>query len=304
LSTAEACRCALVTALFTPGSTACSSLTAWARVATRTRASLSASPSPPANTGYTLAQKMVGRACGMEGVLPGLYCEPIMTTVGSQDTTGPMTRDELKDLACLGFSADLVMQSFCHTAAYPKVLSDVAGNSIDEVFIGSCMTNIGHFRGAGKLLEDYEGDLPTRLWVAPPTKMDEAQLTAEGYYSTFDKVGSRTEMPGCSLCMGNQARVEDNCTVVSTSTRNFPNRLGAGADCYLASAEVTAVCAMLGRIPTPEEYQQYWNKIDANKDDIYQYLNFDQLPEFEAAADTVQLSEEMRDAAKALSAKW
>jgi aconitate hydratase 2/2-methylisocitrate dehydratase len=185
-----------------------------------------------------------------------------------------------------------------------KVLSDVAGSKIDEVFIGSCMTNIGHFRGAGKLLEDYEGDLPTRMWVAPPTKMDEAQLKAEGYYSTYDKVGARTEMPGCSLCMGNQARVEDNCTVVSTSTRNFPNRLGAGADCYLASAEVTAVCAMLGRIPTPEEYQQYWNKIDANKDDIYQYLNFDQLPEFEAAADTVQLSEEMRDAAKALSAKW
>lgn len=501
---------------------------------------------PPANTGFTLAQKMVGRACGLDGVMPGLYCEPLMTTVGSQDTTGPMTRDELKDLACLGFSADLVMQSFCHTAAYPKpvdeithatlpdfivnrggvslrpgdgiihswlnrmlipdcvgtggdshtrfplgisfpagsglvafaavagimpldmpesvlvrfsgtmqpgitlrdlvhaipleaikagdltiekagkknifsgrvleieglpdlkceqafeladasaersaagctialnkepvieyltsnvtmlkwmisegygdartlerriarmeewlenpvlmerdenadfykvyeinlddikepilccpndpddakVLSDVAGSKIDEVFIGSCMTNIGHFRGAGKLLEDYEGDLPTRMWVAPPTKMDEAQLKAEGYYSTYDKVGARTEMPGCSLCMGNQARVEDNCTVVSTSTRNFPNRLGAGADCYLASAEVTAVCAMLGRIPTPEEYQQYWNKIDANKDDIYQYLNFDQLPEFEAAADKVQLSEEMRDAAKALSAKW
>lgn len=501
---------------------------------------------PPAETGFTLAQKMVGRACGVEGVLPGQYCEPTMTTVGSQDTTGPMTRDELKDLACLGFSADLVMQSFCHTAAYPKpvdvvthhtlpdfivnrggvslrpgdgiihswlnrmlipdcvgtggdshtrfplgisfpagsglvafaavagimpldmpesvlvrfsgemqpgitlrdlvhaiplqaikegdltiekagkknifsgrileieglpdlkceqafeladasaersaagctiklnpepiaeylnsnivmlkwmisegygdartierriarmeewlanpvlmeaddnaqyhkiydinlndikepilccpndpddakTLSDVAGENIDEVFIGSCMTNIGHFRAAGKLLESYNGGLPTRLWVAPPTKMDAAQLTAEGFYSTYGRVGARTEMPGCSLCMGNQARVAEGCTVVSTSTRNFPNRLGAGANCYLSSAEVAAVSAMMGRLPTNEEYLQYWNEIDSNSEEIYRYLNFDQLPEFEAAADTIELSDEMREAAKALSSKF
>ncbi len=482
------------------------------------------------NAGFTLAQKIVGKACGVEGIRPGTYCEPHMTTVGSQDTTGPMTRDELKDLACLGFSADLVLQSFCHTAAYPKpvdvemqhtlpdfiinrggvslrpgdgiihswlnrmllpdtvgtggdshtrfplgisfpagsglvafaaatgvmpldmpesvlvrftgtmqpgvtlrdlvnaipyvaiqkglltvekqgkknvfsgrileieglpdlkveqafelsdasaersaagctirlgkepiaeylksnitllewmiaegyesartlqrridamrhwldnpelmepdadaeycevieinmdeikepilacpndpddvkTLSDVAGTKIDEVFIGSCMTNIGHFRAAGKLLEQKQGALPTRLWIAPPTKMDQAELTEEGYYSTFGKAGARTEMPGCSLCMGNQARVADNATVVSTSTRNFPNRLGNGANVYLASAELAAVCSILGKIPSFDEYQQYMNSLQAEKDDIYRYLNFDQMENYREKAKSVE----------------
>ena len=481
-------------------------------------------PVPAVDTGkgFTLAQKMVGKACGVDGIRPGTYCEPKMTTVGSQDTTGPMTRDELKDLACLGFSADLTMQSFCHTAAYPKpidvnthhtlpdfimtrggvalrpgdgvihswlnrmllpdtvgtggdshtrfpigisfpagsglvafaaatgvmpldmpesvlvrfsgemqpgitlrdlvnaiplkaiemglltvekqgkknvfsgrvleieglpdlkveqafelsdasaersaagcsiklnkepiieylesniimlrwmiandygdprtlerraaameewlkdpqlmeadadaeyhtvieidvseimepilccpndpddvkTLADVAGTKIDEVFLGSCMTNIGHFRAAGKLLEAYGKTIPTRLWVAPPTKMDEAQLTAEGYYSIYGKAGARTEMPGCSLCMGNQARVEAKSTVVSTSTRNFPNRLGDGADVYLSSAELAAVASILGKIPTREEYMEYASQIDPMADDIYRYLNFDEVPEY------------------------
>lgn len=494
-------------------------------------------PVNPPNSvkGFTLAQKMVGKACGVEGgILPGTYCEPKMTTVGSQDTTGPMTRDELKDLACLGFSSDLVMQSFCHTAAYPKpvdvvthhtlpdfirnrggvslrpgdgvihswlnrmllpdtvgtggdshtrfpigisfpagsglvafgaatgvipldmpesvlvrftgtmqpgitlrdlvhaipyyaiqeghltvakqgkknlfsgrileieglshlkceqafelsdasaersaagctikldkepiaeyltsnitmlkwmidqgygdrrtlerriagmeawladpqlleadpdaeyaavieinmddikepvlcapndpddarLLSEVQGDKIDEVFIGSCMTNIGHFRAAGKLLKEFEGQLPTRLWVAPPTKMDEAQLTAEGYYSTFGTVGARTEMPGCSLCMGNQARVAEKSTVVSTSTRNFPNRLGKGANVYLASAELASVAAIMGRLPTPDEYLEYASKLDATAADTYRYLNFDQLPEYLKAADNVTMDED------------
>jgi aconitate hydratase 2 / 2-methylisocitrate dehydratase len=469
--------------------------------------------------GFTLAQKMVGRACGVAGIRPHTYCEPKMTTVGSQDTTGPMTRDELKDLACLGFSADLVMQSFCHTAAYPKPvdvamhhslpdfimnrggvalrpadgiihswlnrmllpdtvgtggdshtrfpigisfpagsglvafaaatgvmpldmpesvlvrftgemqagitlrdlvnaipyvaiqqglltvekkgkknifsgrileieglpdlkieqafelsdasaersaaactvrlnetpireylnsnitllnwmikqgygdvrtierriaemqawlenpvllepdadaeyaavidinmsdikepllacpndpddikpLSEVAGTKIDEVFLGSCMTNIGHFRAAGQLLASAKGELPTQLWIAPPTKMDESELKTEGYYDTFNKAGARTEMPGCSLCMGNQARVKDNATVVSTSTRNFPNRLGNGANVFLSSAELAAVCSILGKIPTVEEYMQYAQQINANAKDTYRYLNFDQM---------------------------
>jgi aconitate hydratase 2/2-methylisocitrate dehydratase len=482
--------------------------------------------------GFTLAQKMVGRACGVKGIRPHTYCEPHMTTVGSQDTTGPMTRDELKDLACLGFSADLVMQSFCHTAAYPKPvdvemqhtlpdfimnrggvslrpgdgiihswlnrmllpdtvgtggdshtrfpigisfpagsglvafaaatgvmpldmpesvlvrfkgtmqpgitlrdlvnaipyvalqkglltvekkgkknvfsgrileieglpdlkveqafelsdasaersaggctirlneapireyltsnvtllrwmiaegygdqrtlerrikamedwlanpvllepdpdaeyaeiieidmdqikepllacpndpddikpLSEVAGTAIDEVFLGSCMTNIGHFRAAGKLLEQQKGDLPTRLWVAPPTKMDQSQLTEEGYYGTFGKAGARMEMPGCSLCMGNQARVKENSTVVSTSTRNFPNRLGNGANVFLASAELAAVCSILGKIPTVEEYMQYAAQIGKTADDTYRYLNFDRLKNYREKADKVALS--------------
>ncbi|MEK9127268.1 bifunctional aconitate hydratase 2/2-methylisocitrate dehydratase [Escherichia coli] len=479
--------------------------------------------------GFSLAQKMVGRACGVKGIRPGAYCEPKMTSVGSQDTTGPMTRDELKDLACLGFSADLVMQSFCHTAAYPKPvdvnthhtlpdfimnrggvslrpgdgvihswlnrmllpdtvgtggdshtrfpigisfpagsglvafaaatgvmpldmpesvlvrfkgkmqpgitlrdlvhaiplyaikqglltvekkgkknifsgrileieglpdlkveqafeltdasaersaagctiklnkepiieylnsnivllkwmiaegygdrrtlerriqgmekwlanpelleadadaeyaavididladikepilcapndpddarpLSAVQGEKIDEVFIGSCMTNIGHFRAAGKLLDAHKGQLPTRLWVAPPTRMDAAQLTEEGYYSVFGKSGARIEIPGCSLCMGNQARVADGATVVSTSTRNFPNRLGTGANVFLASAELAAVAALIGKLPTPEEYQTYVAQVDKTAVDTYRYLNFNQLSQYTEKADGV-----------------
>ena len=495
-------------------------------------------PVQPAATGkgFTQAQKMVGRACGLpegQGVLPGTYCEPKMTTVGSQDTTGPMTRDELKDLACLGFSADLVMQSFCHTAAYPKpvdvqmqhslpdfimnrggvslrpgdgiihswlnrmllpdtvgtggdshtrfpigisfpagsglvafaaatgvmpldmpesvlvkfkgkmqpgitlrdlvhaipyvaiqqgdltvekkgkknifsgrileidltemetdltveqafelsdasaersaagcsitlseekvaeylrsnitmlkwmisegygdartmarrvenmekwlanpsllkadadaeytkvyeidlatitepvlccpndpddakLLSDVQGVKIDEVFVGSCMTNIGHFRATGKLLEKVPGGvLSTRLWIAPPTRMDERQLMEEGFYNIYGKAGARTEMPGCSLCMGNQARVAPNTTCVSTSTRNFPNRLGQGANVYLASAELASVAAVLGKLPSPEEYQQYAAQIDSMSADIYQYLSFDKMSEYTNAAKDV-----------------
>lgn len=486
-------------------------------------------PEQPADSGkgYTLAQKMVGRACGMNGIRPGTYCEPQMTTVGSQDTTGPMTRDELKDLACLGFSADLTMQSFCHTAAYPKpvdidtqhslpdfimtrggvslrpgdgiihswlnrmllpdtvgtggdshtrfpmgisfpagsglvafaaatgvmpldmpesvlvrfkgkmqsgitlrdlvhaipyyaiqsdlltvdkkgkknvfsgrileieglpdltveqafelsdasaersaagctidlseetiaeylrsnivllrsmvaegygdprtlerraskmeewlanpslmradtdaeyaavieidlaevtqpivcapndpddarLLSDVAGDSVDEVFIGSCMTNIGHFRAAGKLLEQHKAGIATRLWIVPPTRMDEHQLMEEGYYNIFGASGARTEMPGCSLCMGNQARVAANATVLSTSTRNFPNRLGDGANVYLTSAELAAVGALLGRLPTPAEYMAHVANLDAMSADVYRYLNFDQILDFQKKAD-------------------
>jgi len=524
-------------------------LTSKARVALGRDAGVAdifAMPIEPENkpAGYTLAQKMVGKACGVEGVGPGQYCEPAMTTVGSQDTTGPMTRDELRSLACLGFSADLVMQSFCHTAAYPKpvdvvthhtlpdfimtrggvslrpgdgiihswlnrmllpdtvgtggdshtrfpigvsfpagsglvafaaatgifpldmpesvlvrftgtiqpgitlrdlvqaipytaiqeglltvekkgkknvfsgrileieglpdlkceqafelsdasaersaagctiklnaepvieylnsnvvmlkwmisegygdartierriarmeewlanpqlmeadsdadyceileinmdnikepilalpndpdasaLLSEVAGSKIDEVFIGSCMTNIGHFRAAGKLLaENPKATLPTKLWVAPPTKMDAAQLTAEGYYSTFGVAGARMEMPGCSLCMGNQARVEPGCSVVSTSTRNFPNRLGQGSNVYLASAELAAVASIEGKLPTVEEYMSYMAKTDATAADTYRYLNFDQLPEFVDKSEKVEISDEMREAAKRLS---
>jgi len=486
-------------------------------------------PEQPADTGkgYTLAQKMVGQACGLPGVRPGTYCEPRMTTVGSQDTTGPMTRDELKDLACLGFSADLTMQSFCHTAAYPKpvdietqhslpdfimtrggvslrpgdgiihswlnrmllpdtvgtggdshtrfpigisfpagsglvafaaatgvmpldmpesvlvrfkgkmqpgitlrdlvhaipyyaikqglltvekkgkknifsgrileieglgdltaeqafelsdasaersaagctialnedsvaeylrsnvvllrsmiadgygdsrtlerrarkmeewlanpqlmksdadaeyaavieidladvkepivcapndpddarLLSSVAGDKVDEVFIGSCMTNIGHFRAAGKLLEQHGGTISTRMWIVPPTKMDEHLLMEEGYYSIYGRAGARTEMPGCSLCMGNQARVAANSTVLSTSTRNFPNRLGDGANVYLTSAELASVGAILGRLPTPEEYQEYAEKLNSMSAEIYRYMNFDQIAEFRERAE-------------------
>ncbi len=474
--------------------------------------------------GFSLAQKMVGRACGLpegQGVLPGTYCEPKMTSVGSQDTTGPMTRDELKDLACLGFSADLVMQSFCHTAAYPKpvdvkmhhelpdfishrggvalrpgdgvihswlnrfllpdtvgtggdshtrfpigisfpagsglvafaaatgvmpldmpesvlvrfkgkmqpgvtlrdlvsaiplyaikqglltvekkgkknifsgrileieglpdlkveqafelsdasaersaagctvhldkapiieyinsnitlmkwmiaegyadartlqrrieaqeawlknpqllkgdadaeyaavididladihepivacpndpddvkTLSEVAGAKIDEVFIGSCMTNIGHFRAASKLLEGKR-DLPVKLWVAPPTKMDAKQLTEEGHYGVFGQAGARTEMPGCSLCMGNQAQVREGATVMSTSTRNFPNRLGMNTNVYLGSAELAAICSRLGKIPTKAEYMELTSVLNASSDKIYQYMNFNKMDDY------------------------
>ncbi|MEH6543904.1 MAG: bifunctional aconitate hydratase 2/2-methylisocitrate dehydratase [Porticoccaceae bacterium] len=487
-------------------------------------------PEQPEDTGkgYTLGQKMVGRACGIEGVRPGTYCEPHMTTVGSQDTTGPMTRDELQDLACLGFSADLVMQSFCHTAAYPKpvdietqhslpdfirnrggvslkpgdgiihswlnrmllpdtvgtggdshtrfpmgisfpagsglvafaaatgvmpldmpesilvrfsgkmqpgitlrdlvhaipyygiqqglltvakegkknmfsgrileiegledltaeqafelsdasaersasgctiklsedsvaeylrsnitllrsmisegygdartmerravkmeewlanpelmvadadaeyaavveinlddikepivcapndpddarLLSDVAGDKVDEVFIGSCMTNIGHFRAAGKLLEQVKpGELKAKFWIVPPTRMDEYTLMQEGYYNIYGRAGARTEMPGCSLCMGNQARVQPGCTVLSTSTRNFPNRLGDGANVYLTSAELASVGGLLGRLPTPEEYLEYAGQLDSMSDEIYRYMNFDQIESFQKAAE-------------------
>jgi aconitate hydratase 2/2-methylisocitrate dehydratase len=489
-------------------------------------------PNDP-GTGYSLAQKMVGRACGLpegKGILPGTYCEPKMTTVGSQDTTGPMTRDELKDLACLGFSADMVMQSFCHTAAYPKlvdvrmhrelpsfistrggvalrpgdgvihswlnrlllpdtvgtggdshtrfpigisfpagsglvafaaatgvmpldmpesvlvrfkgqmqpgitlrdlvnaiplwaikaglltvekkgkknvfsgrileieglpdlkveqafelsdaaaersaaactvalnkdpiveymrsnitlmkwmiaegyqdartlkrriaamenwiangellkgdanaqyaavieidlaeitepivacpndpddvkVLSEVSGDKIDEVFIGSCMTNIGHFRAAGKVL-DGKTDIPTRLWVAPPTKMDAMILNEEGYYGVLGKSGARMEMPGCSLCMGNQAQIRKGSTAMSTSTRNFPNRLGIDTRVYLGSAELAAMCALLGKIPTKEEYMQYIQVVNAKAADIYRYMNFDQIPAFAEVAETVEM---------------
>ena len=489
-------------------------------------------PQVPADSdkGFTLAQKMVGRACGLaegQGVRPGTYCEPRMTTVGSQDTTGPMTRDELKDLACLGFSTDLVMQSFCHTAAYPKpvdintqhtlpdfimtrggvslrpgdgiihswlnrmllpdtvgtggdshtrfpmgisfpagsglvafaaatgvmpldmpesvlvrfkgemqpgitlrdlvhaipyfaikqglltvekkgktnifsgrileiegldkltveqafelsdasaersaagctiklpeesiaeylrsnitllrwmvsegygdqrtlerrakkmeewlakpelleadadaeykavieidlaevnepivcapndpddarLLSEVAGDKVDEVFIGSCMTNIGHFRAAGKLLENNQDGLKTRFWLSPPTKMDQHTLMEEGYYNIYGRNGVRTEMPGCSLCMGNQARVADGATVLSTSTRNFPNRLGNGANVYLTSAELAAVGGILGYLPTPEEYMTYAEQIDSMSSEIFQYLNFDKIAEFVQGAE-------------------
>jgi aconitate hydratase 2/2-methylisocitrate dehydratase len=483
-------------------------------------------PQAPKNhgKGFSLAQKMVGRACGLpegQGVLPGTYCEPKMTSVGSQDTTGPMTRDELKDLACLGFSADLVMQSFCHTAAYPKpvdvkmhhelpdfishrggialrpgdgvihswlnrfllpdtvgtggdshtrfpigisfpagsglvafaaatgvmpldmpesvlvrfkgkmqpgvtlrdlvnaiplyaikqglltvekkgkknifsgrileieglpdlkveqafelsdasaersaagctvhldkapiieyinsnitlmkwmiaegysdartlqrrieaqeawlknpqllkgdadaeyaavididladihepivacpndpddvkTLSDVAGAKIDEVFIGSCMTNIGHFRAASKLLEGKR-DIPVKLWVAPPTKMDAKQLTEEGHYGVFGQAGARTEMPGCSLCMGNQAQVREGATVMSTSTRNFPNRLGMNTNVYLGSAELAAICSRLGKIPTKAEYMELAGVLNASSDKIYQYMNFNTMNDY------------------------
>lgn len=509
-------------------------LTSRAREALGLEAStLFRTPVSPSDSGkgFTLAQKMVGRACSVEGVRPGTYCEPKMTTVGSQDTTGPMTRDELKDLACLGFSADLVMQSFCHTAAYPKpidistqhtlpdfimtrggvslrpgdgiihswlnrmllpdtvgtggdshtrfplgisfpagsglvafaaatgvmpldmpesvlvrfkgemqpgitlrdlvnaipyyaikqglltvekkgkknifsgrileiegladlkieqafelsdasaersaagctikldkepiieyltsnitmlrwmieqgygdvrtlerraqkmeewiadpqlmeadadaeyaavieidlaevaepivacpndpddvkLLSDVAGDPIHEVFIGSCMTNIGHFRAAGKLLDATSEALSTRLWLAPPTKMDEFQLMEEGYYNIFGRKGARTEMPGCSLCMGNQARVAANSTVVSTSTRNFPNRLGDGANVYLGSAELAAVAALLGKLPTPAEYLQYAQDLNSMSSDIYRYLNFNEIEAYQHSADKGKL---------------
>merc|ERR1719461_607664 len=184
-----------------------------------------------------------------------------------------------------------------------KTLSEIGTEKIDEVFIGSCMTNIGHFRAAGELLKGFDGQLPTRLWVAPPTRMDEAQLTAEGYYSIFGSVGARTEMPGCSLCMGNQARVADKSTVVSTSTRNFPNRLGQGADVFLASAELAAVAAIMGKLPTPEEYLSMYHALSSKKESTYKYLNFDQVESFIASAKTVEIEPEtLAEAKKSYSA--
>jgi len=182
------------------------------------------------------------------------------------------------------------------------LLSEVAGRKVDEVFIGSCMTNIGHFRAAGKLLQDAPKPIPTRLWIAPPTKMDEAQLTAEGYYSIFGTAGARTEMPGCSLCMGNQARVAPGCTTVSTSTRNFPNRLGQGADVFLSSAELAAVISIEGELPSVETYMKYMESMDPTDESIYRYLNFDELPDFVKSADSVEISDEMKKAAQELDA--
>ncbi len=161
-----------------------------------------------------------------------------------------------------------------------KLLSEVAGTKIDEVFIGSCMTNIGHFRAAGKLLESMQGEVPTRMWIAPPTRMDQSKLVEEGYYSIYGKAGARMEMPGCSLCMGNQARVAAKSTVVSTSTRNFPNRLGKDANVYLGSAELAAVAARLGYLPKPEEYLDYVKHLDTMAAEVYRYLNFNELPEY------------------------
>merc|ERR1712087_213952 len=179
-----------------------------------------------------------------------------------------------------------------------KTLADVAGTGIDEVFIGSCMTNIGHFRAAGELLNAFPGQLPTRLWIAPPTKMDEAQLTAEGFYATYGKVGARTEMPGCSLCMGNQARVKDKSTVVSTSTRNFPNRLGQGANVYLASAELAAIAAILGKLPTRSEYMKSYEALNQKKETTYKYLNFDQYDDYTSKADKIEIEPEVKEGAK------
>jgi len=179
-----------------------------------------------------------------------------------------------------------------------KTLTEIGHQTIDEVFIGSCMTNIGHFRAAGELLKGFNGQLPTRLWVAPPTKMDEAQLTAEGYYSVYGSVGARTEMPGCSLCMGNQARVADKATVVSTSTRNFPNRLGQGANVYLSSAELAACAAILGRLPTKEEYQEMYATLSSKKAETYKYLNFDQYADYTAKAKDVVIDADVMENAK------
>jgi aconitate hydratase 2/2-methylisocitrate dehydratase len=184
-----------------------------------------------------------------------------------------------------------------------RLLSEVAGHKIDEVFIGSCMTNIGHFRAAGKLLSGFEGQLPTRLWIAPPTRMDADKLTAEGYYSTYGKVGARTEMPGCSLCMGNQARVADKATVVSTSTRNFPNRLGKGANVFLASAELAAVAAIEGQLPSVAEYAKYANKIQESASDTFRYLNFDRIPDYVSKGGKADLGSDYRSIVQKEAAK-
>jgi aconitate hydratase 2/2-methylisocitrate dehydratase len=167
-----------------------------------------------------------------------------------------------------------------------KLLSEVAGTKIDEVFIGSCMTNIGHFRAAGKVL-DGQSDIPTRLWIAPPTKMDAMVLNEEGYYAILGKSGARMEMPGCSLCMGNQAQVRKGSTAISTSTRNFPNRLGIDTQVYLSSAELAAICALTGKIPTVAEYMEKVKVVNAKAADVYRYMNFDQIEEFREAAETV-----------------
>jgi len=180
-----------------------------------------------------------------------------------------------------------------------RLLSACAGQKVDEVFIGSCMTNIGHFRAAANLLKGMKGQLPTKLWVVPPTKMDQEQLIEEGLYATYGAVGARTEMPGCSLCMGNQARVADNCTVVSTSTRNFPNRLGQGANVFLASAELSAITSIIGKLPTPEEYLKYHAELQPKTKTIYKYLNFNEVESYVEAGDEVTIDEDLRAKAKA-----
>jgi len=185
-----------------------------------------------------------------------------------------------------------------------RPLSEAAGAKVDEVFVGSCMTNIGHFRAAGELLKGHGQQVPTRLWIAPPTKMDEAQLTAEGFYSVYGIAGARTEVPGCSLCMGNQARVADKATVVSTSTRNFPNRMGKGADCYLSSAEVAAVAAIMGRLPTKEEYLQAYTELGKKKDETYRYLNFDQEEAFAAPAKEIIVDADLLQNAREAHARF
>merc|ERR1712190_699788 len=182
-------------------------------------------------------------------------------------------------------------------------LSEVNGK-IDEVFIGSCMTNIGHYRAAGKMLSQFEGQLPTRLWIAPPTKMDQEQLTKEGFYATYGKVGARTEMPGCSLCMGNQARVADNATVVSTSTRNFPNRIGTGANVYLSSAELAAMAALLGKLPTKEEYLELYATLQSKKESTYVYMNFDQTTSYVEASKDVTIDPVVLEATRKLYAQF
>merc|ERR1712113_459807 len=180
-----------------------------------------------------------------------------------------------------------------------RLLSEVAGEKIDEVFIGSCMTNIGHFRAAGKMLDQAEGtSLPTRLWVAPPTRMDEKQLTEEGFYSIYGRVGARTEMPGCSLCMGNQARIAEKSTAVSTSTRNFPNRLGQGANVFLASAELAAVSAILGKLPSKDEYLKLYGSLASKKDSTYKYLNFHQTDSYVEAAKAIEIESDVLESAK------
>jgi len=179
-----------------------------------------------------------------------------------------------------------------------KTLSEIGEVKIDEVFIGSCMTNIGHFRAAGEVLKDTTDGLPTRLWIAPPTKMDEDMLTKEGFYEIYKKAGVRTEMPGCSLCMGNQARVADEATVVSTSTRNFPNRLGKGANVYLASAELAAMASKLGRLPTKEEYMVMYQTLDAKKESTYVYMNFDQTASYVEASKEITIDPEVKEATK------
>merc|ERR1711977_26871 len=258
------------------------------------------------NNGYGDRRTLERRIAGMEGWLmkPDLleadpkaeYFAEIhinMDEITEPILGAPNDPDDARKLSeCFGEEARV---GGPYGTGAPGFVEEDERVNIDEVFIGSCMTNIGHFRAAGKLLKGTEGQLPTRLWIAPPTRMDEAQLTAEGYYSVFGSIGARTEMPGCSLCMGNQARVADKSTVVSTSTRNFPNRLGKGSNVYLASAELAAVASMTGHLPTPEEYLKYSAELDLTAADTSRYLNFDELPDYISAADAVNIDESAYD---------